>query len=69
MLIVRLGGRPVRLLLVWRDRVLGRMRSLVKAVGYSVARGRSVGRSLTEMTVSILTASVTGVVGCSVDLT
>ena len=68
---IRLGGRLVRLLLVRRERVLGRMASLAnaKAVGYSVARSRSVGRSLTKMTESVLTVSVTGVVGLSVDLT
>ena len=51
--------------------MLGRMASLAnaKAVGYSVARGRSVGRSLTKMTESVLTVSITGVVGLSVDLT
>lgn len=69
MLVVRLGGRSVGLLLVLRERVLGRMGCLVKAVGYSVTRGRSVGRSLTKMTVCVLAASVTSVVGCSVDLT
>ena len=68
MLVVRLGGRSVGLLLVWGERVLG-MGCLVKAVGYSVARSCTVGRSLTKMTVRVLAASVTSVVGCSVDLT